>query len=146
MALVEALHEVVVQQVELLFDTLQHLVALDIRVYFPVNQDQLAFGLTGVFAFQFGSHLHDFRLDFGQHFALAGEVYHQVDHLLTFVLQVMLQFFFLQLYDLLFMLGFRSFIFLLHFLYFLVFLHYGLPLLAAHAGGVPANQRPRQGY
>ena len=138
----KAFHKVVMNQIELIFDAFQHFITLDVRVNFTIYNQKELLPFTGALPFQRGSHFENFRFDLCQHLVFTDKVYHQVSHLLAFMLQVVLQLFFLQLHNLFFSPGFFSLKLLLHFMQFFIFLHNCLLLLPFHTYIIPAVNIP----
>ena len=130
-------------QVELVFNTLQHLVTLYITVYFIINKYKLLFSFPGTLTFQQCGYFKYLRLDFSQHFILTDKVYHQIGHFLTLMLQIVFQLFFLQLHNLLFLASLLLFIFPFHIMQFLVLLDHSLLLFPLHADIIPAIDMPQ---
>lgn len=101
-------------QVKLVFNTLQDFITLYITVYFIIDKYKLLFPFTGSLTFQQCGYFKYLRLDFGQHFILADKIYHQIGHFLTLMLQIVFQFFFLQLHNLLFLTSLLLFVLPFH--------------------------------
>ena len=129
----QTLHKIIVYKVKLFFYTLQYLITLYVSIYLTTNQQQLFFTFPGTLPFQRSYYFGNLSFNVIQHLILTHKVNHQISHLLTFVLQVMFQSFFLQQHDLLFLSRPLFFIFPCHFLHLFILLYHSLLLLSKHA-------------
>ena len=129
-------------QVKLVFNTLQDLITLYITVYFIIDKYKLLFPFTSPLTLQQGGYFKYLRLDFSQHFILTDKVYHQIGHFLALMLQIVFQFFFLQLHNLLFLTSLLLFVLPFHIVQLLVLLDHRLLFLPLHTDIIPAIDIP----
>ena len=135
-------HKIVMYQIELVFNTLQDLITLYITVYFIINKYELLFSFPSPLTLQQGGYFKYLRLDFSQHFILTDKVYHQIGHFLALMLQIVFQFFFLQLHNLLFLTSFLLFVLPFHIVQLFVLLDHRLLFLPLHTDIIPAIDIP----
>ena len=101
------------------------------------------FPFTGSLTFQQCGYFKYLRLDFGQHFILADKIYHQIGHFLTLMLQIVFQFFFLQLHNLLFLTSLLLFVLPFHIVQLFVLFDHRLLFFPLHTDIIPTINIPQ---